>query len=476
VDRDRVRDLLEQESLIQTTMDTSQIMRIRENMERANARRLQPHYIKAFFLQAFEHLGGTLHERERGRYAINNVPAAIRNYARERGLGEVSVKYERICFEKSLINLADKVPATFVCPGHPLLDAIIGLLLDRDGELLKRGGVLIDETDPGQTPCVLLYLEQAIQDATPGKTGERHTISREMHFVEIGSDGEVREAGGAPYLDYRPATAQELAQMASLKIGEGFGMTSENTAMDYAIEQLVPRHLDRVSQQRIELIDKTEAAVQERLTKEINYWDLRAADLRTSERAGKINARLNSQLAAQRADSLTERLKQRKIQLAQERQISATPPIVMGGALIVPIGLLLGDRTPAEIMDRRITEQIAMQAVMHTEIALGHDPHDVSAQNVGYDIESRDGHTGHMRFIEVKGRRAEAETVTITRNEILAALNTTEQFILALVIVEDGRAHPARYIRQPFQKEPDFNVTSVNYNLRDLLNMSEEPR
>jgi superfamily II DNA or RNA helicase len=476
LDRDRVRDLLEHQSLIQTTMDTSQIMRIREDMERAAARRLQPHYIKAFFLQAFEHLGGTLHERERGRYAINNVPAAIRTYAKERGLGDVTVKYERICFEKSLINLPDKGPATFVCPGHPLLDATIGLILHHDQELLKRGGVLIDETDPGQTPRVLLYLEQAIQDATPSKTGERHTISREIHFVEIDSNGEVREAGGAPYLDYRPATAEELAQLASLQTGDGFGITSEIIAMDYAIEQLVPRHLDRVSQQRIELIDKTEAAVQERLTKEINYWDLRANDLRNSERAGRVNAKLNSQLAAQRADALSERLKQRKIQLSQERQISATPPVVVGGALIVPIGLLLGDRSPAEIMDRRITEQIAMQAVMQTEIALGHDPRDVSRQNVGYDIESRDSRTGHMRFIEVKGRRAEAETVTITKNEILAALNTREQFILAVVIVEGGKAHPARYVYQPFQKEPDFNVTSVNYNLGDLLNMSEAPQ
>ena len=57
VDREHVRDLLEQESLVQTSMDVSQIMRIREDMERAAARRLQPYYIKAFFLQAFEYLG-----------------------------------------------------------------------------------------------------------------------------------------------------------------------------------------------------------------------------------------------------------------------------------------------------------------------------------------------------------------------------------------------------------------------------------
>ncbi|MEO8612402.1 MAG: helicase-related protein, partial [Chloroflexota bacterium] len=104
-DRERVRDLLEHESLVTNSMDVSLIMRIREEMERAAARRLQPFYIKAYFLQAFEYFGGTIHERENGRYTINNVPAILRNHAKERGMGVVSTKYERVCFEKGLIYL-----------------------------------------------------------------------------------------------------------------------------------------------------------------------------------------------------------------------------------------------------------------------------------------------------------------------------------------------------------------------------------
>ena len=476
VDRDRVRDLLEQRSLVTTAMDTSQIMHIREDMERAAARRLQPHYIRTFFLQAFARLGGTIYERENGRYAINNVPASIRNWARERGLGAVSPKYERICFEKTLIHMPARQPAAFICPGHPLLDATLGLILYHERETLRRGAMLVDEADPGRTPRVLLYLEQVIQDATPARTGERRVISREVHFVEIDSGGKVREAGGAPYLDYRPATDEERAAVAPLLEQDWLaGKTLEDKATDYAAEHLAPRHLNSVRDRRIALIDKTEAAVQERLTKEINYWDRRANELRLQEQAGRVNARLNSQRARERADNLAERLKQRREQLAQEREISAAPPVVVGGALIVPIGLLLGDRTPADILDRRITEQIAMRAVMEAEIALGNDPRDVSAQNLGYDIESRDGRTGQLRFIEVKGRRAGADTVTITRNEILTALNAPDRFILALVEVEDARARPPRYVRAPFGREPDFAVTSVNYSLNDLLKVSEGP-
>lgn len=477
VDREHVRDLLEQESLVQTSMDVSQIMRIREDMERAAARRLQPYYIKAFFLQAFEYLGGTTHERESGRYAINNVPATIRQWAREHGLGAISTRYERICFEKALINVAEKPPAAFICPGHPLLDAIIGMMLERERDVLQQGAILVDETDPGDQPRVLLYLEQAIQDSTPTISGERHVISREVHFVEIGAQGQVEAAGGAPYLDYRPASEAERSALLPLLENDWLkGEALERHASAYAIEQLVPAHLERVRQRRLELIDKIEAAVQERLTKEINYWDFRAAELRSQEQAGKVNAKLNSARAQERADRLSERLKQRKAQLEQERQISASPPVIIGGALIVPIGLLLGEKTPKEILDRRITEQIAMQAVTAAEIALGNHPRDVSAQNVGYDIESRDGKTGRLRFLEVKGRRANAETVTLTYNELYRALNTAEQFILALVEVEKATAYAPRYVRNYPFREPDPLASSVNFHLHDLLSRSTEPQ
>ncbi|GAB1422306.1 helicase-related protein [Anaerolineales bacterium] len=480
-DQERVRDLLEHQSLVTASMDVSQILRIREEMERASARRLQPFYIKAYFLQAFEYFEGTIHERESGRYAINNVPAILRNYAREHGLGAVSTKYERICFEKALIHQDGKPIATFVCPGHPLLDATINLMLQRERDTLKRGGILVDEADPSLELRALFYLEQAIQDSSPGREAEHRVISREVHFVEIDGLGNVREAGGAPYLDYRPATEEDVLYIEQLLEQDWLkGENLERQAVAHAVETLVPHHLERVRKRRIELIDKTEAAVQERLTKEINYWDLRATELRAQEQAGKVNARLNSQRAQERADRLAERLKQRKLQLAQERQIGAAPPIVVGGALIIPMGLLLGEKAPQAIMDRRITEQIAMRAVMEAEIALGNHPRDVSAQNVGYDIESRDGNDGRLRFIEVKGRRAGADTVTLTYNELHRALNSPEQFILALVEVDathrsNASARPPRYLRDYPFREPDPSAFSVNFDLQELLTRSIEP-
>ena len=111
---------------------------------------------------------------------------------------------------------------------------------------------------------------------------------------------------------------------------------------------------------------------------------------------------------------------------------------------------------------------------MDTERRLGFTPKDVSAQKLGYDVESSIPNTGKLRFIEVKGRVAGARTVTITSGEIRTALNKPDEFILAIV-EHDGDTSTVHYVRNPFQREPDFGVTSVNYELDDLLRRAEEP-
>lgn len=80
-----------------------------------------------------------------------------------------------------------------------------------------------------------------------------------------------------------------------------------------------------------------------------------------------------------------------------------------------------------------------------------------------------------MLFIEVKGRAEGARTITITRNEILTALNKPEEFVLAIVPVDGDEADSPRYVRQPFQREPDFGAASVNYDLEELLARAEDP-
>jgi hypothetical protein len=272
LDRDQLRDLLEERALAHDSMDASRVRNIREDMERADAKRLQPHYIESFFLEAFQKLGGTERKREPRRYEITHVPAPIRNRDRLIGIGEpVLPRYERITFEKALINPQGQPLAAFVCPGHPLLDSVIDLTLERHRDLLKRGSVLVDERDCGVKPRVLFYLEHAIQDAGTTRSGERRVISKWMMYVELDAEGTSRHVHYAPYLDYRPLKAAEplLAEILGRPECNWIGRELEQKAQGYAVAHVVPEHLTEVRSGRLALIAKTEAAVKERLTKEI---------------------------------------------------------------------------------------------------------------------------------------------------------------------------------------------------------------
>ncbi len=481
-DRTHIQELLEERALVHNALDASQVRKIREDMERAEARRLQPHFIRAFFLEAFRHLGGSIRERERGRYEITHVPAAIRSRDRQIGLGAVVLdRYERICFEKELVSLVGKPLAEFVCSGHPLLDATIDLILERYRQLLRQGAILVDPSDPGETPRALFYLEHEILDGRTDRQGNRLVASRQLQFVELTQAGAVHAAGYAPYLDYRPPTEAEKTALQQALTDGWTRADLEAQVVSHAIQHLVPGHLTEVRERRETLVQKVMAAVKDRLTKEINYWDHRANVLKDEELAGKANARMNSAKARQRADDLQARLLKRLQELEQERQLSARPPAVIGGALIVPVGLLQRFQAPAPATpptfakDRERVAALAMVKVMETERALGREPRDVHEENRGYDIESSIPGTGRLLFIEVKGRVAGARTVTVTRNEILTALNTPEEFVLAVVHVDQETSQEPRYIRRPFQREPDFGVESVNYDLSELLARSGEP-
>ncbi len=483
-DKQALQDLLEERALAHDAMDASRVRRIREDMERAEARRLQPHYVESFFIAAFQRLGGAVQKREPGRFEITHVPAPVRNRDRLIGTGEpILPRYERIAFDKAVVAPPGQPLAAFVCPGHPLLDSTIDLTLERHRDLLRRGTVLVDERDTGTAPRVLFYLEHAIQDASVTKSGDRRVVSKRLLFVEIDAAGTARHLNYAPYLDYSPLK-DDGPTIADLIARPECGWISrdlEGRAQAHAIAHIVPEHVAEVRGPRLELLGKTEAAVKDRLTKEISYWDHRAEQLKAQEQAGKVGARLNSGEARKRADGLQARLEKRIDEIKRERQISALPPVVLGGVLVVPAGLIAAMTGQAVVIgvsgaDTQAAAARARAIVMEVERGLGFVPVDREFDRLGYDIESAIPNTGRLRFIEVKGRISGAATITVTKNEILYSLNKPDEFILAIVEFIDDESHRVHYLRQPFQREPDFGVTSVNYDFAELLERAEAPR
>jgi hypothetical protein len=452
-------------------------------MERAEARRLQPHFVRSFFLEAFKHLGGTIHRREPGRYEIRHVPGAIREQAGRFGHGmPVQRSYERVYFEKE--QGEDLPPTAFVCPGHPLRDATIDLILERYRDLLKRGAVLVDESDPGDEPRALLYLEHAVQDGRTERDGKSQVVSKRLQFVEMDRANGVRNPGPAPYLDCRPLRKEERPFLEAVLGEPWLREDMEERVMGYAIGHLAEQHVAEVREQRLPLIDKVEREVEARLKTQINYWDRRAQELKAQERAGK-KMRLSSQNAAATAEDLADRLQRRRELLNKERRISALPPVVRGGAVVLPAGLVRRLTTPIEaasvekdpdVLHRQEVECLAMRAVEGAERRLGRIPRDVSStRGIGYDIESKDPETGTLYFIEVKGKWEGKDDVTLTKNEIFCSRNEPDKFRLALVVVGEEGTTPPRYLVRHAFGEPDFAETTRTFSLRKLLEMAGAP-
>ena len=147
-------------------------------------------------------------------------------------------------------------------------------------------------------------------------------------------------------------------------------------------------HVAEVKARRLPEIDKVEVEVKTRLSKEINYWDGRAAALREEEKAGR-KVRLNWKNAERRAEDLAERLKRRMEIIQQERLISAQPPRIRGGMVVVPKGLL-ETKTSATVEPngfsndadaRRKIEVAAIDAVMAVERDLSNEPKSVGSKD-----------------------------------------------------------------------------------------------
>lgn len=166
------------------------------------------------------------------------------------------------------------------------------------------------------------------------------------------------------------------------------------------------------------------------------------------------------------------------------RQVQNGTPVVLGGALVISAGLLRKVRGEAPVKNsvdalaRQKIERLAMEAVMSAERTKGHCVVDVSAEKCGWDVTSyppaKDGKQPPSIHIEVKGRVAGAETITVTRNEIVYAVNQAEKFVLAIVFVKpDDSVDGPYYVRNVFTSEPGWGVAAQDMRLRDLPERAE---
>ncbi|MBP8257347.1 MAG: DUF3883 domain-containing protein, partial [Opitutaceae bacterium] len=489
LDREHLMTILNRDALAQESLTPERLFAVKEEMEKAEARRLQPYFVRSFFMKGFESLGGSIYPRESERFEITHVPAELRDRDRlitgrnRRDLAPVLRRYERVCFTKAAVRPTDRPGLAFasmVHPGHPLMLALSDVLLEQHANLLRQGTLLVDPADDGEQLSLLFLLTHEV------KSGDGQVISKRLQFVRVLPDGSATFAGWAPHLDLEPLALADRPLLAETLAAPWLTAGLEQRALALAASTLVPEHFSEVAGRRIAHVDKTLAAVHERLTKEIDYWSDRFIKL-TDDRAAGVDVRLNLENVRRTLSDIEARLESRKKELQSMRHVTSATPVVLSGALVIPAGLLRrlrGDVAPvgalfsADPEARSRIEQLAMTAVRYAEEARGCRVVDVSAQKCGWDITSYapapDGRLPEARHIEVKGRVKGATTVTVSKNEIFESWNQGVKYHLAIVLVgEDDTIDGPHYVPHPFKEEPGWGVSSVNYDLKALLQKAQ---
>lgn len=475
---DQLGKVLEERALVAGLGGEASVEKIRDLMEQAKARRLQPYFVETFFSAALKEHGGRMVGREPGRFEITRVPAAVRSFA-DPSLGPVHDRYSRVAFDKRSIQPDGHERAELIAPGTPLLSAVVERVLADHGAALDCGATLIAPDDPSTEPRLLVYLDHTVTDGRH-VGGRRQVVSRRFQYVEIDAAGNVIDPGSEPYLGYQSVDEARLEQIHAKLDLDWVDKSAEETARGWAIENLAAPHFAEVSTVVQQRVEKVRRAVKERLEAEIRHWDQRAVELKDKELAGQKAG--GSARARARADDLEARMVRRRVELDLEADLHNTPPSVIGAALIIPQGLIDAlDGSPPPIgtvADKLETDRRGVAAVCKAEVALGRQPEPQKHNNPGFDIESVDPRTGVHYFIEVKSHLPQTEEISVSAQQVNKAKSNPERWRLAIASVpSDPDQEPVvRYLVEPFRDVVmHFAQPKVPLKLAHLLKEAGDP-
>lgn len=474
---DGLDDMLEERALHPEMFSALNLEEVRARMETARERRLQPGYIAAFFIPAFERLSGRIRRREKGRYEITRVPDRVVDAARRLNRwAPVAEQYERVTFELDKKHPDGQIEASLIAPGHPLLQAVIETTIEDLGAVLKRGTILVDRRDKQPAEPTLMYtVEQRIQNTAV----EPDTISHHFDYPQFAYDGIVTVSPTPPYLDYERPQPAESAQIEEIVASDWASKNHEKLIRAQAFRHGLQPRMDEVKA-RLELdVTRTRAQVKDRLLAEINHWDRERNRLDLLERGGTVG-RLRAETALVRARQLDERLDHRMGELDEATNVVAVPSVIRGMALVVPSKLFSTPEQQPQLFARNTqeVERRAVDATLIAEKALGRNPVEMVRNNPGYDIRSTDS-DGRVFYIEVKGRIEGSDTFTITTNEVIFAQTQGERHRLSLVRVSaDSSEHDQlRYVNGAFDHmEPSDTTRSLNEKWRDYWDRGKDPQ
>ena len=392
----------------------------------AKERRLVPEVVQEFFTQAAPLHG--IHPKEkqttRGVFTIGKVPRNLwkRGEDNEKRFGVLGHEYGNIAFSKEIINKDNTLE--WVTPGHPLFEVIREETVEKFAEELKKGAVFYDINR--SEPVKLDIFSASIVD------GLGHELHKRLFVIESQYNGKISIKQPTIFLDIIPAKDQPL-------VPDGNRLPNREDLEQYLVNFALNDYLREVQQERLKEINTIEKHLELSLNELIRKQNEKLGEYIQAQNEGDKNPYLASNIAQteNRILELTNRLENRKKDLAKERQCTISSTQHIGTAWVLPHPERELPEIKTMVSDAEI-EKIAVQKAIEHEQALGYVVQSVENENRGFDLISRKLHPEDpltaidVKFIEVKGRASIGE-VALTSNEYKTAQRLKKDYYLYVV-------------------------------------------
>jgi len=398
--------------------------RIKEMEQKAKEYKLIPEYTRSFFLEAFKRLQGKYTERKDGFISIDSIPFQLRSISArddfKNRYGTMLRRYPKATFDK---EIAFKNPdSEFICFGHPLFEAVMLWIRENYFDSLQMGATFIDPE--GKLDGFILFYEGEIKD------GLGNTAGKKLFSFYLRKDNlQVNNIPTTIIWEIAPAPKPEPTEVDLEQI--------KKRSFGNAIRQL-EEYKKQLTAERIKQADIKEKYGVKSLEFLIHKLDgeLIELDIR-KEKGEKVDLVIHNK--TERLNKYQKSLQELTSNLEKEKSLTMKMPRFLGIIRVIPDkNVDTSMKSDAEI------ERIGMEVAMEYERSQGRTPEDVSAEDLGFDIRSKDK-KGNYRYIEVKARSC-FEGVCLTRNEWFKAQRFQDDYYLYVVV--NAPTNPEMYINQ----------------------------
>lgn len=389
---------------------------IDEIAERNKELRLVPEYVEEFFKKAFNRAGGKIKIRKDDSFVINSIPSDIRRVADNQefknNYGNLNRNYPHITFDKDTAFENDDLE--YVSFGHPLLESLLKWVEVTFSNEMQRGGLFKDPS--GVYNGIFWFFEGVVKDG-------KQEIAGKKIFTIYDNGYELKEVNPSLIWDFAPIdnTKPILKDV------------DKSKPQDYVINSIEKyKGALKVERQRQSNVKRKYGL------KSLEYFigninaDLSDYYMRLDQGEKLDIVIYNAQERKKNYEIAIEKL---KTEIMQEESLSMSMPKFLGAILV--------ESDCNAMVTSKDIEIIGMNVAMEYERMQGRTPIDISAENLGFDIKSKDN--TRSRYIEVKARKDEG-LIELTMNEWFKAKRFKDQFWL--YVVANAATNPTLYIVQ----------------------------